>query len=185
MGPRQRCRGRQRMCNWRVNKRQCFNGATTKVSWKARHTRSSSGADHRSFNGATTKVSWKAGATSSIRVVHANASMGPRRRCRGRRRAACRAQPDGRKLQWGHDEGVVEGTSNAVCNAVSEVSFNGATTKVSWKAVPERAQRRAASSGFNGATTKVSWKACRWATHGQPTEQRFNGATTKVSWKAT
>jgi len=60
-----------------------FNGATTKASWKARFawlgSRRPSG-----FNGATTKASWKA----------FNADKFFRRL---------------RALQWGHDEGVVEG----------------------------------------------------------------------------
>ena len=86
------------------------------------------------FNGATTKVSWKAG---------------QRRRSRLHRSTS---------LQWGHDEGVVEGDRCTLTSATEvDWCFNGATTKVSWKA------RTLWRQGirhvrFNGATTKVSWK---------------------------
>ena len=63
-----------------------FNGATTKESWKAADRPRRVADGHRRFNGATTKESWKASITcSAIDAVSA--------------------------LQWGHDEGVVEGNS--------------------------------------------------------------------------
>ena len=63
------------------------------------------------------------------------------------------------ELQWGHDEGVVEG-------------------------VPGRAELSRKNRRFNGATTKVSWKARAAVYIGTAAQHRFNGATTKVSWKA-
>jgi len=61
------------------------------------------------FNGATTKASWKAEITVS---VDAKAIT----------------------LQWGHDEGVVEGDRQSRGAESPLGSFNGATTKASWKA---------------------------------------------------
>ena len=83
------------------------------------------------FNGATTKESWKA-ADRASRLPGAIASMGPRRRSRGRPRSDGRFEP--------------------------EPGFNGATTKESWKA-DHPARSAADHGGFNGATTKESWKA--------------------------
>ena len=82
MGPRRRSRGRRRLRRRTVTTAESFNGATTKESWK---THASATCDRRAsgFNGATTKESWK---TGFRRDVVARAS----------------------KLQWGHDEGVVE-----------------------------------------------------------------------------
>ena len=111
------------------------------------------------FNGATTKESWKS-------LVAA--------------RSACQSLL---RLQWGHDEGVVEGKRSSEWTHESKERFNGATTKESWKATaglyithglivasmgPRRRSRgrqskptcgRRGQSGFNGATTKESWKA--------------------------
>jgi hypothetical protein len=36
-------------------------------------------------------------------------------------------------LQWGHDEGVVEAAGTQSVESTRTRSFNGATTKVSWK----------------------------------------------------
>jgi len=41
----------------------------------------------------------------------AEASMGPRRRRRGRQGSFGHRMPRAIKLQWGHDEGVVEGAA--------------------------------------------------------------------------
>ena len=71
-----------------------------------------------SFNGATTMVSWKA-----------------RRRIRRGRSASSTM------LQWGHDDGVVEGSVYAASATVADVGFNGATTMVSWKAAIVRPWR--------------------------------------------
>ncbi len=94
------------------------------------------------------------------------ASMGPRRRCRGRRLSDWPPVPaavfQNLKLQWGHDEGVVEGVGYTIgrFRPADSGRFNGATTKVSWKAGRRPvALRPVASRRFNGATTKVSWKA--------------------------
>src|SRR5205823_2614044 len=85
------------------------------------------------------------------------ASMGPRRRCRGR--------PDDR-AQRRADVGASMGPRrrcrgrrlDPLRHGLHRESFNGATTKVSWKTRyrPSRPSRWRA--GFNGATTKVSWK---------------------------
>ena len=64
--------------------------------------------------------------------------MGPRRRCRGRRQAFAPVR-------------------------TGKLSFNGATTKVSWKASEDWDFSESAAQRFNGATTKVSWKAFGWA----------------------
>ena len=110
-----------------------FNGATTKVSWKAL----AAAASRRGcscFNGATTKVSWKAGRQRHRLAAQQTASMGPRQRCRGRppiRKTTVAVTP---LLQWGHDNGVVEGDLDHVKNLRLFLGFNGATTKVSWKA---------------------------------------------------
>ena len=138
--------------------RACFNGATTKVSWKATARHDGDAGLVTRFNGATTKESWKADRGDRVASAIVSASMGPRRRCRGRR-------------------GMTAASARA-----SASGFNGATTKVSWKAPISRLDARP-TLRFNGATTKVSWKApvarrsCRRA-------DRFNGATTKESWKA-
>ena len=112
-----------------------------------------------SFNGATTKASWKAD------------------RCRHGRLAWTR-------LQWGHDEGVVEGPSAAVSVVPHAMGFNGATTKASWKAVAQSAvddvpcvasmgpRRRRRGRQERPSSVKSTWPS-------------FNGATTKASWKAT
>ena len=186
-----------------------FNGATTKASWKAPlevvrgvvHPQLQWGHDEgvvegaghggssvrplTRFNGATTKVSWKADLSARVIGDDVEASMGPRRRCRGRRTdrglalasvVACfngattkvswkayvatgRSLTSSIELQWGHDEGVVEGSTMVPVSPVVTGCFNGATTKVSWKA--HRVDRRPLADRpcFNGATTKVSWKA--------------------------
>ncbi len=87
-----------------------FNWATTKESWKAR-TRLMRCRHRPCFNWATTKESWKGrpAAKESIPSTHPAASIGPRRRSRGRRLLMMTYMP------------VV-------------TSFNWATTKESWKA---------------------------------------------------
>ena len=86
-----------------------------------------------SFNGATTKVSWKAwsasvmiyvkptlqwghdkgvvegGMSDAELITQGKASMGPRQRCRGRHRKRIARRSERYGLQWGHDKGVVEG----------------------------------------------------------------------------
>ena len=181
MGPRQWCRGRQLAPGASSPRTGSFNGATTKVSWKA-----------------LTDLAGSRGLQS---------------------------------LQWGHDNGVVEGNVNFL-NIAGGASFNGATTRCRGRR-PSLTATRYPSRCFNGATTKVSWKASSSSEHMASTpelqwghdkgvvegaepdvrkrpdvvasmgpRQRcrgrlfvppagtisvlrcFNGATTKVSWKA-
>ena len=87
-------------------------------------------------------------------------------------------------LQWGHDEGVVEGFRHAARLPLEHFCFNGATTKVSWKASAEASIAARCRGSFNGATTKVSWKADPQRSTFAELQLGFNGATTMVSWKA-
>ena len=84
------------------------------------------------FNGATTMESWKtlkAGPNDLLPTTEA--SMGPRRRSRGRRGEDELVQQR-MTLQWGHDDGVVENWRAEIADR-GRSSFNGATTKESWK----------------------------------------------------
>ena len=201
MGPRRRSRGRGRRHGRQGSCCRCFNGATTKASWKGMLEAFDTRRLLTCFNGATTKASWKARTTT-----HANRPL--------------------TALQWGHDEGVVEGERRArrpgrstvasmgprrrrrgrrlaEDDAPARLCFNGATTKSSWKAAAITRRRLTAlqwghdevvvegglrldfdtgSRCFNGATTKSSWKGGQ----GRHVDgrRRFNGATTKSSWKA-
>ena len=180
MGPRRRCRGRRartdaperldcslqwghdegvveddRMAGWRPSPRRCFNGATTKVSWKTRQalmrrlrqdtqlqwghdegvvedvawrTRLASAA--RRFNGATTKCRGRRARCIAIGQSVVLASMGPRRRCRGRRRPRIPHTRIVQSLQWGHDEGSWKTRHCARSRSPSFACFNGATTSV-------------------------------------------------------
>jgi len=109
------------------------------------------------FNGATTKESWKALLTIS-RVPAMKALQWGHDKGVVEGPVARRIPALAGKLQWGHDKGVVEGCQ---CRLISgELDrFNGATTKESWKASDTRLARDLACTGFNGATTKESWKA--------------------------
>jgi len=85
-------------------------------------------------------------------------------------------------LQWGHDEGVVEGEPSSTRRS-QWPRFNGATTKASWKA-PE----------FHGGTfadRALQWGHDEGVVEGyiavryvRSRKRCFNGATTKASWKA-
>src|SRR5260370_167589 len=59
--------------------------------------------------------------------------MGPRRRCRGRPSELCFRMNWLDKLSWCHDERVAEDLSRLNPQGWARRSFNGATTKVSWK----------------------------------------------------
>ena len=84
-----------------------FNGATTMASWKGlRYPDSSCG--NLGFNGATTMSSWKG--TSQHRIATLTA-----------------------ELQWGHDDVVVEGCGGGIHFVPHPNRFNGATTMSSWK----------------------------------------------------
>ena len=87
-------------------------------------------------------------------------------------------------LQWGHDEGVVEDDRRRRRSPALETSFNGATTKESWKTEWRSAGSIVDRAGFNGATTKESWKT-RMTERCRHEYWSFNGATTKESWKTT
>ncbi len=82
MGPRHRCRGikSRRTCNGSVLNR--FNGATASLPWNqtvwAAHPLGGCG-----FNGATASLPWNLPVAGDFRVSLAQASMGPRHRCRG------------------------------------------------------------------------------------------------------
>ena len=150
MGPRQRCRGRHGNTNRGRHHPRGFNGATTKVSWKAQAEGLSTQESGSGFNGATTKVSWKAlfnstlsyatifrfnGATTKVSWKalgelpevrgQSEASMGPRQRCRGRHRTLASTPASYHPLQWGHDKGVVEGLANQEQPAIKEIASMG------------------------------------------------------------
>ena len=76
-------------------------------------------------------------------------------------------------LQWGHDEGVVEGDASTTSVARPESCFNGATTKASWKASVDGTSTEP-HERFNGATTKASWKAT--------TSSRSTAAAGQLQW---
>ena len=132
-----------------------------------------------SFNGATTKASWKGRPLRVARIKRSDASMGPRRRRRGRLEAAStadslrsfngattkaswkdelasRALASKVTLQWGHDEGVVEGVPSARCRCRSRMLQWGHDEGV---VEGQTTGRSLTATSFNGATTKASWKA--------------------------
>jgi len=160
---------------------ECFNGATTKASWKALGdgwqalgystlqwghdegvvegptTSACSTAPCPSFNGATTKASWKATKTY-VELSNENWLQWGHDEGVVEGETATQLLRDGHSLQWGHDEGVVEGA----ISLPSETRLAG----LQWghdEGVVEgsriRRLRSAFWSCFNGATTKASWKA--------------------------
>jgi len=154
MGPRRRRRGRPLFHRLDPTPRRRFNGATTKASWKARRpllkpsgpwslqwghdegvvegvafvlcdrvdSRASMGPRRR-------RRGRRAGDVSAENVLRA--SMGPRRRRRGRPERIKERFGDEFSLQWGHDEGVVEGRSAST-----------ATSAKSWASMGPRRRRR-------------------------------------------
>ncbi len=136
MGPRRGCRGRRGIPDEAPHRRECFNGAATRVS------RKTGGNEllqrvYAGFNGAATRVSRKTTGPSSkhgpirklqwgrdegvaedpLRVGHIDrlrvASMGPRRGCRGRRNQVDAEKRPPAELQWGRDEGVAEDSADS------------------------------------------------------------------------
>ena len=86
--------------------------------------------------------------------------MGPRRWCRGRPRQLRSARSDVSELQWGHDEGVVEGAQRWRGDRHDLHGFNGATTKVSWKA---RSRRLRCDTGVHASMGPRRWcRGRRW-----------------------
>ena len=67
----------------------------------------------RSFNGATSSSTWKVARRERNLWSHVAASMGPRRRRRGRIRSAFRVLASTSALQWGHVVVDVEGQTRA------------------------------------------------------------------------
>ncbi len=149
-----------------------FNGATSSSTWKAGCALRSL-ASRSSFNGATSSSTWKAPLwwVWSREFV---ASMGPRRRRRGRDRpgipwgpgtVAASMGPRRRRrgrgcwprgsvpatvLQWGHVVVDVEGKARAARRLNRLARFNGATSSSTWKGRPRRCD--ASERGrFNGA----------------------------------
>ena len=83
------------------------------------------------------------------------ASMGPRRWSRGRWLQGSRCHPQGARLQWGHDDGVVERGGRRFTGSPCQAGFNGATTMESWKGA-ERAR-------VNLRAPKASMGPRRWS----------------------
>ena len=110
-------------------------------------------------------------------------------------------------LQWGHDEGVVEGIAKRMSATPRLRGFNGATTKESWKSTTANAVATARSEslqwghdegvveddgrsasmcggrrlqwGHDEGVVEDWWTTC----HGVRVCASFNGATTMESWK--
>jgi len=133
--------------------------------------------------------------------------MGPRRRRRGRPDLVLPAPRPAMRLQWGHDEGVVEGGWRQREPVRAIPRFNGATTKASWKATATTAGTlwspmlqwghdegvvEGGADGRGGRHQAQASMGPRRRRRGRRFERcrcrrrqlRFNGATTKASWKA-
>ena len=178
-----------------------FNGATTQESWKGHHQGWYTTRCPR-FNGATTQESWKSSvlnrpATSAVLqwghdagvveemlrpvvVRPSAASMGPRRRSRGRDQPAGPAGPAARFNGATTQESWKRWRQTSPALVTSQC-FNGATTQESWK---RNSTDRAPLKRFNGATTQESWKRRPSGARIRPRQLGFNGATTQESWKA-
>ena len=156
MGPRRRCRGRADC----PGRRQGVCG----------------------FNGATTKVSWKGPAVFAWVRSDPGASMGPRRRCRGKTAALEGTGRSRELLQWGHDEGVVEGHRPRSHSRGACAGFNGATTKVSWKGFPGDAHGLLSVPASMGPRRRCRGRADAGQDF-HSGRDRFNWAATKVSGK--
>ena len=185
MGPRRWCRGRpsQDRDAWRLE--SGFNGATTKVSWKALRRASSTDGQRLASMGprrrcrgrpayAGDELSDRRTASMGPRrwcrgrlggrdreTTLVRASMGPRRRCRGRRFAEPLELPVNCRLQWGHDEGVVEGVRVQTRLIDGKHASMGPRRRCRGRLRHDRSRLSANLPSFNGATTKVSWKATR------------------------
>ena len=161
------------------------------------------------FNGATTMESWKTLTQAADRRDWTIASMGPRRWSRGRVNMSRRRDRQRRRLQWGHDDGVVEEVEDAAESRRERVRcFNGATTMESWKrrsAVRAPDETASLQWGHDDGVVEEAcasvhhvlhdWRASmgprRWsrgrvanARSGAAMLQCFNGATTMESWKS-
>ena len=146
MGPRRWCRGMALDSDVAIRHRSRrsaasrFNGATTMVSWN--------GFSIMSMPRVKSWLQWG----SFINCTHCMASMGPRRCCRGMAAATVRDGGPGGRFQWGHDDGVVEWPSLIFHAAPrDQVSFNGATTMVSWER-REYASRKRLNPGIAAAS---------------------------------
>ena len=109
------------------------------------------------FNGATTKESWKTCIASMGCQNPRSASMGPRRRSRGKHwqtRPLATAEVE---LQWGHDEGVVE-NSRCVQGTTLRSMLQWGHDEGVVENQTKYGQIKRANDSFNGATTKESWK---------------------------
>jgi hypothetical protein len=132
-----------------------FNGATTRRSWRRRMPRKRRSSS-RCFNGATTRRSWRRRPSNSTVRIISHASMEPRPEGRGDD-GACAITGERIELQWSHDPKVVEtrhgwpetrwfwpasmeprpeGRGDGplpTCTRGTPLSFNGATTRRSWR----------------------------------------------------
>ncbi len=144
-------------------------------------------------------------ARGKARKLPSLASMGPRRRRRGRSSGMLLPSPY-RSLQWGHVVVDVEGNRRPAI-ADPSASFNGATSSSTWK-VPVVFVLLELGGRFNGATSSSTWKGVstrevilrlvrasmgprrrrrgRRAGRSRPRRsglRRFNGATSSSTWK--
>ena len=210
MGPRRRCRGRLQEPIAPARWPRRFNGATTKVSWKTRRI-----ADALTVHGiglqwghdegvvedaekpagrprelhtlqwGHDEVSWKTSRPTADMLERCIASMGPRRRCRGRRRRSRPSIADddgasmgprrrcrGRRTRAdGHAEVAAASMGpRRRCRGRRAIARSRLASLMHASMGPRRRCRgrrlgsdrfRASTSGFNGATTKVSWKTVR------------------------
>ncbi len=84
MGPRRRRRGRSSQRRSCAGRSQGFNGATSSPTWKDGERLARCWQDDVSFNGATSSPTWKGQSGLAGNDARTVASMGPRRRRRGR-----------------------------------------------------------------------------------------------------
>ena len=204
MGPRPEDRGKQSGLRSIASGKDSFNGATTRRSWKTWIVRRPPRMV-TAFNGATTRRSWKTTTFSAADTRTTSFNGATTRRSWKTTTSSSQSSPFSR-LQWGHDPKIVENSKTVRERSgrrypsmgprpedrgkprskrsirTGSRSFNGATTRRSWKTRRRRSEHHAGQRPSMGPRpedrgkrdARVDGAACRRA---------FNGATTRRSWK--
>ena len=209
MGPRRRRRGRSCPATGGPGLDSVgFNGATSSSTWKG-NSKPRALQWTSCFNGATSSSTWKEPQTENVAREPSQASMGPRRRRRGRREFVSLRMLKLTWLQWGHVVVDVEGLLPPPPRSASTLASMGprrrrrgrstsrcgatsTSAPLQWGHVVvdvEGARRRqdpplSASPGFNGATSSSTWKEHPQIPPQTPPRLGFNGATSSSTWKA-
>ena len=136
-----------------------------------------------SFNGATSSSTWKAAWEHVLLPRVQRASMGPRRRRRGRLHRCVSNGLGPKKLQWGHVVVDVEGAALLCDGARQERGFNGATSSSTWKVPCHTCKHAQTPRASMGPRRRRRGRCTIYTTAAGLPRWCFNGATSSSTWK--